>query len=171
MTAKVMQELEEAGLIRRLCPGKDRVEPESGGISDNIIYSSRAEFGSHMLLSVTVGATDMLKYFGMHSENEEVFLIGSNSWKPLFLTIARCNGDVFRAKLAAGELDAADFVCLEARYNDPEASFFVINGGTIHGECVADDVDGCSPSFYVTEARNTDLQTFDTAGIELSVER
>ncbi|MCC8180585.1 MAG: hypothetical protein LIP23_06730 [Planctomycetes bacterium] len=151
-----MMNLEAKGLIVRLAPGAHSAG-EVG--SDNVgkkLYQPDARYGAHMLQIATIGSPT-LKYFGYHDAPEEVWMIGSDAARPLYFVIAVCMADSFRLKAAAGELEQSDFVCLRARYNDPESSFFIMNAGVPHGEFVLPGP-ADAPSFYVTEPENLAIQ-------------
>lgn len=152
MTADVMASLEDKGLIHRIAPGKDVAGPVDGTNLGRSIYESDERFGGHKLIVATIGATT-LRYFGCHDDNEDVFLLGLDSWRPLYFVVATCLVDEFAAKVKAGTLAAGDLVCLRVRYNDPEASLFVMKKHVPHGEFVIPTA-APAPSFYVTESTN-----------------
>lgn len=147
-----MAMLEGRGLIHRLAPGRDVAGDADGDNLGRSLYESNARFGGHKLIVATIGATT-LRHFGCHEDNEDVWMIGLDIWKPLYFVIAACLVDEFEEKIRAGTLEASDLVCLRVRYNDPEASFFIMKKNVPHGEFVVPTVDP-APSFYVTESTN-----------------
>lgn len=149
MNRDAMVSLEKLGLIHRLSPGNDTAGPASGDNLGRSIYESDPRFGGHKLIVATIDSP-ALRYFGCHLDCEDVWLIGMNSYRPLYFVFAIPLRDEFARRAGEGKLTAADFICLRARYNDPEASFFVVNKLVMHGEFVPSGT-GPSPSFYVTE--------------------
>ena len=154
MNSVTMKSLEKDGLIHRIAPGADVAGAVDGTNLGRSIYESEPRFGGHKLIVATIGATT-LRYFGCHEDCEDVWLLGLDSWKPMYFVFGRCLADEFKKKVAAGTLSADDMACVRVRYNDPEASFFAVNKYVPHGEFVVAG-DGDNPSFYVTES--TDLQ-------------
>ena len=159
MTEKVMKDLEKKGLIYRLCPGHDVLEPEYGEIAWKKIYEADEKFGPHQIISVTVDRNSF-SAFGVHSENEEFLLLGKNEDKPLYLLIALCDRQTLMKKIKDETLCKDDFILLHCRFNDPETSFFIMKKGVPHGEA---SIPGTShpPSFYVAESRDIDLIKID----------
>jgi len=72
------------------------------------------------------------------------------------------------AKVAAGIVSPADFVCLRVKWNDPEVSFFTMLADVPHGEAIT-AAEGRNPTFYVTESRDLPNDLFDLGGYELTV--
>ncbi|MDR0362667.1 MAG: hypothetical protein LBJ46_08315 [Planctomycetota bacterium] len=150
MNRETMSALEGKGLIHRIAPGKDVAGPVDGTNLGRPIYETDGRFGGHKLIVATIGATT-LRHFGYHEEGEDVWLLGLDSWRPLYFVFATCLVDEFREKVRAGALAETNLVCLRARYNDPEASFYVVNKHVPHGEFVVPTAEP-APSFYVTES-------------------
>lgn len=167
MNRESMSMLEDKGLIHRIAPGKDVAGPVDGTNLGRSIYESGERFGGHKLITATIGAT-ALRYFGCHEDNEDVWLLGLDSWRPLYFVVATCLMDEFAAKVRAGTLAAADFVCLRVRYNDPEASFFVMRRHVPHGEFVIPAA-APAPSFYVTESANLEIIPVSFGGYTVQV--
>lgn len=155
MNRESMSMLEEKGMISRIAPGKDVAGPVDGTNLGRSLYESDERFGGHKLIVATIGATT-LRYFGCHDDCEDVWLLGLDSWRPMYFVFATCLADEFAKKVAAGTLAASDLVCLRVRYNDPEASFFTVNKHVPHGEVVLPTEQPC-PSFYVTESTNLEV--------------
>ncbi len=150
MNRDSMSALEERGLVHRLAPGKDVAGPVDGDNLGRSLYESDSRFGGHKLIVATIGAT-ALRHFGYHDDNEDVWMLGLDSWKPLYSVVATCLADEFEDKARRGALTEDDLVCLRVRYNDPEASFFIMKKGVPHGEFVV-PAPAPAPSFYVTES-------------------
>lgn len=152
MNRDAMLCLEDKGLIHRIAPGNDVAGPVDGDNLGRSLYESDERFGGHKLIVATIGATT-LRYFGYHEDNEDVYLLGLDSWRPLYFVVATCLADEFAKKAESGTLAPADLVCLRVCYNDPDASFFVMNKYVPHGEFTLPTA-ADAPSFYVTESTN-----------------
>ncbi len=152
MNRESMSMLEEKGLIHRIAPGKDIAGPVDGTNLGRSIYDSDERFGGHKLIVATIGATT-LRYFGCHDDNEDVWMLGLPGRRPMYFVVGTCLVGEFAEKVRAGALAESDFVCLRVRYNDPEASFFVMKKHVPHGEFII-PTDAPNPSFYVTESAN-----------------
>ncbi len=145
MTRDSMSMLEEKGLIHRLAPGKDVAGRVDGDNLGRSLYESDACFGGHKLIVATIGATT-LRHFGHHDDNEDVWMLGLDSWRPLYFVVAACLVDEFEEKVRKNALSESDLVCLRVRYNDPEASFFIMKKHVPHGEFVI-PAEAPAPSF------------------------
>ncbi len=152
MNRESMSMLEDKGLIHRIAPGKDVAGPVGDDNLGRSLYESEERFGGHKLIVATIGATK-LRYFGCHDDNEDVWMLGLANWRPMYFVVATCLVDEFEAKAKDGLLTESDLVCLRARYNDPEASFFVMKKHVPHGEFVIPTI-AAAPRFYVTESTN-----------------
>lgn len=168
-TPGAMRRLEEMNLIRRLAPRDPGPAPAPETTHVERIYTGDARFGRHCLICVTVAASTF-KYFGAHSDNEDIFFIGRGDCKPLYLAIALRDQATLERKAGEGTLSAADFICLEAEFNHPETSFFTVNKNVFHGECVAGSAAGHWPSFYVAEPSDLDLVSPDLGQFLLRVD-
>jgi hypothetical protein len=167
MTSSVMRGLEERGLIIRLAPRRHELPAAPGETLWEPIYDSSEELGPHRLITVSVNKTT-LDEFGTHVDNEEFLLIGDASMKPLYLVIALCSKEELADKIAHAALSADDFICLRAKYNDPEASFFTMLANVPHGEAVG-RADGRPATFYVTEPRDLDTDITDFGAYTLRI--
>ncbi len=167
MTPSVMRQLEERGLIIRLSPRNHELPAEPGETRWAPIYDAAEELGPHRLITISVNATGFLE-FGSHADNEEFLLIGDSTMKPLYLVIALCTQSELEEKARGEALSAADFICLCARFNDPEVSFFTMRGGVPHGEAVG-RTDGRPATFYVTEPRDLETNLADLGIYEIGV--
>lgn len=155
----VMMALESKGVIRRISPGKDTLEVARGQSRWMEIYSARERFGPHKLIAVTINSAQP-KGFSYHSDPEDFLLIDREDAKGLILTVALCQHSELEAKITAGTLRAEDFMAIRCKANDPELSFFTMNGGYAHVEtCTAESEN--PPSFYVTESRHLDENPVD----------
>lgn len=168
MTRDAMCALEDKGLIHRIAPGRDVAGPVDGDNLGRSIYDSDERFGGHKLIVATIGAVS-LRYFGCHDDNEDVWLLGLDSWRPMYFVVAACLVDEFEAKVRDGSLSESDLVCLRVRYNDPEASFFVMKKHVPHGEFVI-PTEAPAPSFYVTESTNLQIRPVSFGSVCVEVQ-
>lgn len=148
-TPEVMQSLEDMGLIIRMAPRRHELTPPAGATQTCRVYTADARFGPHILLGVTVDSHEF-SAFGHHPDNEEFILIGDACAKPLYLLIAKMRCEELDYKISSHALTEDDFILLEARYNDPECSMFVMRARVPHCEATLPGP-GVPPSFYVTE--------------------
>ncbi|HHV59323.1 MAG TPA: cellulase family glycosylhydrolase [Clostridiaceae bacterium] len=167
MTPEIMQDLEDRGLIYRLCPGHDELNPKQGETSVEQIYACDSKYGAHMLITVTVNRTEF-SAFGTHPDNEDVFLIGDANCKPMYFLFGLCKKDEFVQKINNGSLTEKDLIVFVAKYNDPQVSFFTVLKDAPHGEAVA-GAEGKPPSFYVTEPTSMPLDIIDFKNYKISV--
>jgi hypothetical protein len=168
MTERVMAELEEKGLIIRLCPGHDDLDAPPGETVWKLLYEPKEGYGPHRLISVTVNREGFAG-FGTHPDNEEFWLVGNGDTQPLYLAISFLSEAELAAKIAAGSLEESDFIALRLKYNDPALSFFVMRAGVPHGEAIVD----CKkrpPSFYVTESLTLPLNLTAFGDYELTIQ-
>ena len=168
MHEAVMKDLEKKGLIIRLCPHNHDLEPEVNEALDEAIYIGKESTGPHKLITVTINRTSFSK-FGIHQDNEEFLLIGDQNTKPMYLAIAYLDNASLNRKIKEETLCESDIIILKCRYNDPNASFFVMKAGVPHGEAIIDK-DLPLPSFYVTEGRDTMTQITDWGNYQLVID-
>ena len=156
MTPEIMEQLEERGLIIRLTPSREehRIDVKSGEGKGNYLYKSEKKYGSHSLMNATIDFENFIN-FGTHPDNEEFLLLGGINEKKMLLLIALIQKDKLSEKIASNTLTSDDFICLEAVFNDPNLSFFVMKKDVPHGECAS----GCGRpvTFYVTEGSELGL--------------
>ena len=88
MTVDLMQDLEQRGLIIRLCPGKHSAHAGRNESKSEIIYIADPQFGPHKLIVATINTLEPYPYFGTHDDNEEFILVGDPATKPIYLIIA-----------------------------------------------------------------------------------
>jgi hypothetical protein len=169
MTADVMQDLEDRGLIIRLCPNRHELPAQRGEALAESVYESDISHGPHKLITVTVNRSTFAS-FGAHPDNEEFLLIGGPETKPLYLAIALHRKKELARRIAEHRLTADDFICLRVKYNDANVSFFTMLAEVPHGEAVA-DVTGRPASFYVTEPRDLGTELTDFGDYELCLPR
>lgn len=155
MTPKIMQRLEDKGLIHRLCPRHDETEVPNGETAVKTIYSSADKYGPHKLIAVTVNRSEFA-LFHTHPDNEELLAIGDPEAKPLYFVIALCSKEELEEKASNKTLTREDFMMLKVKYNDPAVSFFTIIKNVPHGEASTSRT-GRPPSFYVAESRDLDI--------------
>lgn len=169
MTVETMQDLEDRHLIIRLCPNHHVLPVQPGETRGASIYESKASYGPHKLITVTVNRS-VFASFGAHPDNEEFLFIGDQNTKPLYLVICIQKKDELDRKIAEHRLTPDDFVCLRVKYNDPNVSFFTMLANVPHGEAVA-DIDGRAASFYVTEPCNMGVVLTDFGSYEICLPR
>ncbi len=158
-TVEVMEALEAAGVIRRICPGKDVLAVEKGQSRWVELYSAQERFGPHKLIVVTINCTEP-RNFSYHSDPEDFMLIDRVAEADLILTVALCPYEALAGKIAARTLSAADFMAIQCRANDPELSFFTMNPFFPHVETCSVESDQ-PPSFYVAESKHLDENPVD----------
>jgi hypothetical protein len=167
MTPEVMADLERRGLIIRLGARRHDLPAEPGQTLDRPIYKSAERYGPHMLISVTVNRVPFTD-FATHPDNEDFIFLGDPETRPLYLVVALMRRPELAARVVAGTLSPADFVCLKVKWNDPAVSFFTMLAEVPHGEAVT-QTGGRSPTFYVTEGRDLPNDLFDFGPYELAV--
>lgn len=167
MTAAVMADLEARNLIIRLGAHRHDLPSAPGQTLDRPVYKSAERYGPHMLISVTVNRVPFAD-FATHPDNEDFLMLGDPATKPLYLVVALMRRAELAAKIAAGTVTAADFVCLHVRWNDPEVSFFTMLADVPHGEAITAPEGRC-PTFYVTEGRDLPNDLMDLGRYELAV--
>lgn len=167
MTAAVMADLERRNLIIRLGAHRHDLPAGPGRTLDHPIYRSADRYGPYMLISVTVNRVPFAE-FATHPDNEDFLLLGDPQTKPLYLVVALMRRPELAAKVAAGTVSPADFVCLRVKWNDPEVSFFTMLADVPHGEAITAP-EGRNPTFYVTESRDRPNDLFDLGAYELVV--
>jgi hypothetical protein len=165
-TRELLADLEARGLVIRLAPGRHELAISPGEAVGTPVYPAcDAAHGGHLLLACTINQPGFLR-FGWHDVPEEFLLIGPTDAEPLYLAIFHGDHKLLESKLLHGTLSAGDFTCMRCNFNDPETSFFTMNAGVPHGECVARASDR-PPSFYVTEPSGTSLHRPDWGGCSL----
>lgn len=167
-TPALMQELESLGLIIRLAPRQHELDIAPGVAKGQPLYQADASHGGHMVLACTINQVG-LQRFGHHLEREEFLMIGDPNLEPLYLAIFKGQHPALAEKISDGSLSPEDFVCLHIVWNDPECSFFTMNTGVPHGECVLRETDR-PPSFYVTEPTGMTLEKTDFGPYRLEIE-
>ncbi len=155
VTQTILNDLEAQGLITRICPTHDVLQTPSNESRCKRIYENDAQYGGHMLLSVTTDCTTFSN-FGYHPGREDVLLIGVPS-KPLYLLLCYLSKAAFLEKAESASFIENDFLLLELVFNDPNLSFFTLHENVLHGEATVAGV-GDKPSFYVGESSSMGLQ-------------
>jgi len=168
MTPAVMADLEARNLIIRLGAHRHDLPSAPGQTLDKPIYRSAEHYGPHMLISVTVNRVPFVD-FATHPDNEDFLLLGDPDTKPLYLVVALMRRAELTARVNAGTLSPADFVCLQVKWNDPEVSFFTMLADVPHGEAIT-ALEGKLPTFYVTEGRDLPNDLFDFGSYALAVD-
>ena len=170
MTEELMKQLEEENLIVRISPGHDDiVDALEGETSWYALYEGKEGYGPHKIIAITVNRQGF-PGFGTHPDQEEFWLIGHPDARPMYILIARMQLEEYERKVKEGSLCEDDFYLLEAKYNDPEVSFFIMKAGVPHGEGIFGG-EGRLPSFYVTESRDLPLDLCDNGDYVFSVEQ
>ena len=156
MNEKIMNELEERGLIVRLIPSRDihRLHVNKDEGKGDYLYKSDINYGSHSLVNCAID-NELFYSFGTHPDNEEFLLLGGINEKKMFLLISLISKEELDIKIKLNSLSDKDFVCLECVFNDPNLSFFVMNKEVPHGECSKGF--GRPTTFYVTEGSQLPL--------------
>ena len=167
MTKDIMQDLESRGLIIRLAPDSHRPDLAENESMGTTIYSSDPAFGGHKLIAVSIGS-DRMGNFGIHHDNEEFLLIGSNDDKPLYLLISYLSLAELTKRIDNGTVTEDDFICLQCVFNDPEVSFFTMLKGVPHGEASVSGP-GTAPKFYVTEPTDLAIEGIDLSSLEITI--
>lgn len=167
MTTDVMADLERRNLIFRLGARRHELPAQWGQTLDQSVYNSDDRYGPHKLLTVTVNRVGFAE-FATHPDNEDFLMLGDPDTKPLYLAIALMRRAELEARIAAGTVTPADFVCLEIAWNDPDVSFFTMRADVPHGEAIT-ATEGHPPSFYVTEGRDLPNDEIAFGGFELVV--
>lgn len=167
MTDSLMQELEDEGLIIRLCPGSHDGPVNQGETIGVDLYEPVEGYGPHKLIVVLVNR-EGFPGFATHPAHEEFWLVGQENRDPMYIVIGTCRQEVMEEKVRAGTLSGDDFVLMRARYNDPKVSFFVMNPGVPHGEGIVPEGKGPA-TFYVTESRDLPLDILDLGDYCLEV--
>ena len=167
MTPAVMAALESRNLIIRLGAHRHDLPSLPGQTLDRAIYKSADKYGPHMLISVTVNRVPFTD-FATHPDNEDFIMLGDPDTKPLYLVVALMRRPELAAKVANGTISAADFVCLQIKWNDPEVSFFTMLADVPHGEAIT-ATEGRCPTFYVTEGRDLPNDLFDFGNNEIVI--
>jgi hypothetical protein len=144
-TAGLFKKLEALKLIKVMRPSQKALKSRTRtGVADTF-YNSRALNGAHKL--VCVGKRTEKIRFSYHKDNEDFLLIKPKlKYKPLYIIVAREKIKQFPKK----RLSTKDFIAIEAKYNDPDTSFFTMLKGTLHAEVTAAGK-GQHPVFFVAE--------------------
>lgn len=158
-TVEIMEALENRGVIRRICPGKDLLNVERGQSRWVEIYAAQPHHGPHKLIAVTINSTEP-RNFAYHSDPEDFMLIDRAADAELILTVALIRHEELAEKIAGGTLSAEDFMAVRCRANDPELSFFTMNPFFAHVETCTFESDN-PPGFYVGESRDLDENPVD----------
>ena len=87
MTPEIMDFLEKKGLIIRMCPSHHRVDVEPGGGAGVTLYASTKNLG-HKLIAIAIDR-ECFSAFGYHDENEEVYLLGGENEKDMYMLFGR----------------------------------------------------------------------------------
>lgn len=147
MTPEVMKTLEQKGLITRIVAGAFAKHPGYDNVIDTEIHVSDLKSGAHRFCSACTN-TEYPNDFCVHSDHEEVFFIGPEDAKPLYLVMSYLSLEDFDKKAAQGTLGDDDIICIKVKFNDPGVSFFTIKKGVLHGEFVEPNSDIAPPSFF-----------------------
>ena len=167
MTQSLMESLERDGLIIRLAPRNHEMKVPSGKSEGLAVYHSDPQYGGHMLLAVTCDDPGLHR-FGFHPDNEEFLFIGPTDCETIYLAIYKGMIDDLNARIAAGTVNADQFVCLTIKYNDPYLSYFTVKANVPHGEC-ARKPSANPPSFYVLEPSGLPTNIVDFKSFHLRV--
>lgn len=161
--------LASKGVIRRLTPGRHRLDVGDEDSRHETLYASEETFGPHKLICVTINKTTYDRFL-YHNDNEEFMLIDTEKSAPLLMLIALIPYWEMEEKIRKRKLRADDFVFLEMQKNNPHLSFFTMNKHFAHVE-MCGYISKTPPSFYVTESRDIDEQFIDFNTYDLILER
>lgn len=163
MTPDVMQDMEDAGLIIRLAPGRLAPRVNHDEPAPVNVYITKPEYGPHKVIACALNTTEAVKNFNYHPDHEEFLLIGNPDCRPAYLVVSRLLTPEFEAKTHAGTLTSADLIALRMKFNDPLVSFFTMRPFVPHGEVT---VPGSKPpaTFFVTESSGLPVIKPDLAG-------
>ncbi len=167
MTSEIMNDLEARGLIVRLTPSRQehRLIANDGESIGEHIYSSSVDSGTHALGYATINDPEFSN-FGSHPDNEDFLLLGGINEKKLLILIALMFQDELEEKISAMTLCEDDFICLEAVFNDPELSFFIMRMDVPHGECCYGE--GLPATFYIAEGNKLIVNKVDFKGYKIA---
>ena len=153
MDEGIMSFLEEKGLIKRLLPGAFVEDAPFGSYIDVDVCISDAISGAHSVGCASYNI-DYPEFFVSHSDHEEVYFIGAEDRKPLYVLFSLLLLDELNVKAADDTLCEDDFICLRVKFNDPMTSFFVINKDILHAEFIEPDCDKRPPTFYYSAGKS-----------------
>lgn len=167
MTEEIMQMLEEKGLVQRFRPTEKILRtPEEEVMVENT-YSTDPKYGPHML--ICVGFNRSIVDIAYHSDKEDFILINEGrQQKPLILVIALHKEKELQELISQSRLTNDDFLAIDLKFNDPNLSFFIMNGHTPHCEWT---IPGAGPAsvFYVTEPRDLDANHIHMGDYDLKI--
>jgi hypothetical protein len=168
MTPDVMQEMEDAGLIIRLAPGRLAPPVNLDEPAPTNVYITKPEYGPHKLIACALNTTDAIRNFNYHPDHEEFLLIGHPDSRPAYLVVSRLLTPEFEAKARAGTLSPADFIALRMKFNDAQVSFFTMKPFVPHGEVTVPG-SGEPATFFVTESSGLPVIKPELAGFTWEV--
>lgn len=167
MTQDVIEILEGKGLIRRLMPTQKVLSTPEKEIGVEYLYSTDVKFGPHMM--ICVGFNRSIVDMAYHSDKEDFILINEGrEQKPLILVIGLHSEEKFQKLVSTGQLTEDDIWAIELKFNDPDISFFTMNGFTPHCEWTTPGV-GPASIFYVSEPRNLDANHINMDDYHLKI--
>lgn len=116
-------------------------------------YTNEGTYGGHKLIQVFIVEAELRKLTS-HPENEDFILVGSPGSKRLIIVACKLKHEKMLQKIQKQGLDAEDFFCFYAPYNDASLSFFTMNADYPHAEVLSDTIEQPyeAASFYVTES-------------------
>jgi hypothetical protein len=167
MTDVVMNTLEEKGLVRPFRATQNAISASEQATGVDCLYATNPKFGPHML--ICVGFNRSTVDIAYHSDSEDFILINEGrNQKPLILVVALHSAEDFQKLLTSGQLTGEDMWAIRLVFNDPELSFFTMNGFTPHCEWT---IPGDSPAsvFYVSEPRDLDVNHFNMGDYRVQI--
>ena len=153
MTKEVMESLEQKGLITRIVSGAFSKDPGDDPFCDVVIHSSDIKSGAHEFCSACNNREQVDELLA-HSDHEEVFFIGPEDAKPLYLIFSFLSLEAFNKKVQEGTLSDEDFITLRVKFNDLEVSLFTIRKGVVHVEFVQPGSNAAPPSFFFSSGNS-----------------
>ena len=168
VSEQLLAQLEDQGLISRLMPTPACLNAPDGKSVDETIYISDPKWGSHKLICVGKNSAEVC--LSSHPDNEEVILINQEpeELKPMYFIMGLHPADRLEGLAREGKLSSQDFLSFEARYNDPNLSFFIVLAEAPHCE-ITMPAPGIVPTFFVTEPSQMGARVVDLGEYELQV--
>ncbi|GAU77871.1 hypothetical protein [Fusibacter sp. 3D3] len=169
VTEEILLNLENRGIINRICPGHDPLSVQLGESKFDTVYQTDAKWGPHKLICVTINKAEPVNFL-FHSDREDFMLIDFEDTAPLVLTMCLHSKDILNDKIQSGTLSEQDFISIICAKNHLFFSFFTMNPYFAHVETCLSESDK-PPSFYVSEPRDLDENLIDLGKYTLEINR
>ncbi len=163
VSTRIFQFLERRNLIRTLKPTQRIIQTRSQRGCVDTIYTTARSFGSHKLICVRMGPSQV--YLNSHPDNEEFLLMNASTtaFKPFFIVFGLCPHRQLEDKVRKNQLSQEDFLLVRMPFNDPRFSVFSLLKDTPHCEVTAPGR-GNSPIFFVAEPSKLPMRYVDFQG-------